>query len=285
MTFLSWKYSITLASFRDIEPLGSTLEKISKFRIDAVEMYGEPDVVDVKLLLDLVHSYNISISGITGMWGHPTINQSSSRKLITNDKRQLSQTLSYIMKCITLCEQVGGRTFNVCIFGDDSRLTLDKNHGRLPEAKKRRLVSSIIEPLGRLGAFAKDRGVELLIEPLNRYSTPVCNTAKDAIYLIESIGQKKVGLLLDTFHMNIEEDSIEETITKSGSVLGQLHISDNNRKMPGFGHINFSEIINALKQIQFDKYISFEPFIPDCNYENDISYGIDTITALSDRIG
>lgn len=278
---MAWKYSITLSSFREIEPLNSTLERLSKLQIDSVEMYGEPDGVDVKSLLDLVSSYNVSISGITGMWRHPSVYQPSSRKLITNDKQQLSKTLNYIKGCIILCELLGGSTFNICIFGDDSTLTIDKNHGRLTEEKKRRLISSTIEPLNRLSAFAEDRGVELLIEPLNRYSTPVCNTAKDAIYLIESTRSKKMGLLLDTFHMNIEEDSIEKTIIYSKSFLRQVHISDNNRKMPGFGHINFSEIINSLKQIQFDKILCFEPFVPDRDYENDINYGINTIMELS----
>lgn len=278
---MCWKYSITLSSFREIEPLNSTLERLSKLQIDSVEMYGEPDGVDVKSLLDLVSSYKVSISGITGMWRHPSVNQPSSRELITNDKQQLSQTLNYIRGCIILCELLGGSTFNICLFGDDSTLSMDKNHGRLTEEKKRRLISSTFEPLNRLSAFAEDRGVELLIEPLNRYSTPVCNTAKDAIFLIESTRSNKMGLLLDTFHMNIEEDSIEKTIIHSKSFLRQVHISDNNRKMPGFGHINFSAVIKSLKQIQFDKILCFEPFVPDCDYENDINYGINTIMELS----
>jgi sugar phosphate isomerase/epimerase len=81
--------------------------------------------------------------------------------------------------------------------------------------------------------------------------------------------------------MNIEEDSIEKTIIHSKSFLRQVHISDNNRKMPGFGHINFSAVIKSLKQIQFDKILCFEPFVPDCDYENDINYGINTIMELS----
>lgn len=276
---MAWKYSITLSSFRDVEPVSETLEKVSKLPFDAVEMYGEPDEVNVKSVLNLVNSYNMSISGITGMWGGST-RRSQNRKLVTKDKSLLRQTINYIERCILLCEQIGGQTFNLCLFSDDSIPSIDKNHGNLQDNEKRRVFAPLIEPLRQLGRFAKNRGVEILIEPLNRYSTPVCNTANDAAYLVDSVGQEAVGMLLDTFHMNIEEDSMEEAIIKSGAALKVLHLSDNNRKMPGFGHIDFVGIMKSLKRIDFNRYLSFEPFIPYSNYSNDIKFSIDKITSL-----
>lgn len=276
---MSWKYSITLSSFKDIEPLKTTLERMTMFGFDAVEMYGEPDSVDVSSIMDLFHSYNISISGITGMWGHAS-EESLGRKLVTRNKSIFFQTQDYIKKCIALCEKLDGKLFNVCLFSDDSLVQIDKNHARISESLKRELMSTIIDPLREMSIFAKDRGVELLIEPLNRYSTPVCTTSADAMYVVKSIAQENVGLLLDTFHMNIEEDSIEYTIMKSRGLLKHIHLSDNNRKMPGFAHINFREIVNALRELEFDRYMSFEPFVPDANYENDIRYGIELIRSL-----
>ena len=131
-----------------------------------------------------------------------------------------------------------------------------------------------------MSLFAKDRGVDLLIEPLNRYSTPVCTTCADAMYVVKSIAQENVGLLLDTFHMNIEEDSIEYSIKNSKGLLKHIHLADNNRKMPGFAHINFREIVKALRELEFDRYMSFEPFVPDAHYANDIRSGIDLIRSL-----
>jgi D-psicose/D-tagatose/L-ribulose 3-epimerase len=276
---MNQKYSITLSSFKDIEPLEVTLERMTMLRFDAVEMYGEPDSVDVSSILDLFHSYNIPIIGITGMWGYAS-KESSGRKLITRDKSIFLQTQDYIRKCISLCEKLDGKLFNVCLFSDDSLVQIDKNHARLSESLKRELMSTIVNPLREISLFAKDRGIDLLIEPLNRYSTPVCTTSTDAIYLVKSIAQENVGLLLDTFHMNIEEDSIEYSIKKSRGLLKHIHLADNNRKMPGFAHISFREIINALRELEFDGFMSFEPFVPDDHYENDIRSSIELIRSL-----
>jgi len=263
---MNWKYSITLSSFKNIEPLKTTLERMTMLGFDAVEMYGEPDSVDVGSLMDLFHSYNIAISGITGMWGYAS-KESSGRKLVTRNKSIFFQTQDYIKKCIALCEKLDGNLFNVCLFSDDSLVQVDKNHARLSESLKRELMSTTIDPLREMSLFAKDRGVDLLIEPLNRYSTPVCTTSADAMYVVKSIAQENVGLLLDTFHMNIEEDSIEYSIKNSKGLLKHIHLADNNRKMPGFAHINFREIVKALRELEFDRYMSFEPFVPDANYE------------------
>ena len=276
---MNQKYSITLSSFKDIEPLEVTLERMTMLRFDAVDMYGEPDSVDVSSILDLFHSYNIPIIGITGMWGYAS-KESSRRKLITLNKSIFLQTQDYIRKCISLCEKLDGKLFNVCLFSDDSLVQIDKNHARLSESLKRELMSTIVNPLREISLFAKDRGIDLLIEPLNRYSTPVCTTSTDAIYLVKSIAQENVGLLLDTFHMNIEEDSIEYSIKKSKGLLKHIHLADNNRKMPGFAHISFREIINALRELEFDGFMSFEPFVPDDHYENDIRSSIELIRSL-----
>jgi len=276
---MNQKYSITLSSFKDIEPLEVTLERMTMLRFDAVDMYGEPDSVDVSSILDLFHSYNIPIIGITGMWGYAS-KESSRRKLITRNKSIFLQTQDYIRKCISLCEKLDGKLFNVCLFSDDSLVQIDKNHARLSESLKRELMSTIVNPLREISLFAKDRGIDLLIEPLNRYSTPVCTTSTDAIYLVKSIAQENVGLLLDTFHMNIEEDSIEYSIKKSKGLLKHIHLADNNRKMPGFAHISFREIINALRELEFDGFMSFEPFVPDDHYENDIRSSIELIRSL-----
>jgi len=276
---MNWKYSITLSSFKNIEPLKTTLERMTMLGFDAVEMYGEPDSVDVGSLMDLFHSYNIAISGITGMWGYAS-KESSGRKLVTRNKSIFFQTQDYIKKCIALCEKLDGNLFNVCLFSDDSLVQVDKNHARLSESLKRELMSTTIDPLREISLFAKDRGVDLLIEPLNRYSTPVCTTSADAMYVVKSIAQENVGLLLDTFHMNIEEDSIEYSIKNSKGLLKHIHLADNNRKMPGFAHINFREIVKALRELEFDRYISFEPFIPDAYYDNDIRSGIELIRSL-----
>jgi sugar phosphate isomerase/epimerase len=100
--------------------------------------------------------------------------------------------------------------------------------------------------------------VVLLIEPVNRYETNVINTVEEGLELIRSIDSKQLKLLPDTFHMNIEERSIEDSIIKAGDDLGYIHFADSNRLAAGLGHLDFSSIVGALKKISFDGPIGVE---------------------------
>ena len=97
-----------------------------------------------------------------------------------------------------------------------------------------------------LAKYASNYDIDLLIEPLNRYSTPICTNSEDAKYIVKLVDRENVGIMLDTFHMNIEEDSIHDAIVNSNTMLKHVHISDNNRKMPGFAHIDFDSVIGGL---------------------------------------
>jgi sugar phosphate isomerase/epimerase len=175
---------------------------------------------------------------------------------------------------------LGGKTFNICLFSDEPLIS-DGNHKFLPVEMKRKLISSLVRPLRELAEYASDYGIDLVIEPLNRYSTPICTSSEDAKYIVNQLNHENMGIMLDTFHMNIEEDSIYETIVVTSSLLRHIHVSDNNRKMPGFAHIDFDEVVRALKKIKYSKFITFEPTIQNTNYENDLKTGLNHFTSLS----
>jgi len=115
---------------------------------------------------------------------------------------------------------------------------------------------------------------------LNRYSTPYCTTADDAVSIVKQINQDNFGILLDTFHMNIEEDSFEHAILKSERLLQHTHFADNNRKMPGYGHIDFKLIVNSLRNIGYNHYISFEPNLTRKDYESVTKNGLEFIKSI-----
>lgn len=276
---MSWKYSITLSSFRNLEPIQTTLENLSNLGFNSLEVYGEPDSLDVDNLTHLLDSYSIGVSGVTGMWGHSS-GHSKFRNLVTANNELLTAAQNYVKKCILLCQRLGGSTFNICLFSNKP-LVSDRNHKTLLPREKIRSASYVIRPLRELAKYARDYNVELLIEPLNRYSTPVCSEAKDAKYIIDQINQENVGMLLDTFHMNIEEDSIHNAIIRSNTILKHVHISDNNRKMPGLAHIDFESIIVALKKIKYSKYLTFEPTFQSSDYKNDLKFGLQYLKKLS----
>ena len=276
---MSWKYSITLSSFRNLEPIQTTLENLSNVGFNSLEVYGEPDSLDVDNLTHLLASYSVGVSGVTGMWGHSS-GYSKFRNMVTANNELLTAAQNYVKKCILLCQRLGGSTFNICLFSSKT-LVSDSNHKTLLPREKIKLASSIIGPLRELAKYASDYNIELLIEPLNRYSTPVCTEVEDAKYIIDQINQENVGMLLDTFHMNIEEDSIHNAIIRSNTMLKHVHISDNNRKMPGLAHIDFKSIIVALKKIKYSKYLTFEPTFQSSDYKNDLKFGLQYLKKLS----
>ncbi len=178
-----------------------------------------------------------------------------------------------------MCQYLGGTEINVCLFADENDV-FDANHHVLSENQKKDKMERVIPILSSLARFASDHDVDLLIEPLNRYSTPYCTSAKDALYITNRINQDNLGLLLDTFHMNIEEISIEQTIIESKDFLRHTHFADNNRAMPGNAHIDFKSIVKTLSDIKYEKYVSFEPNLTDVNYEYTTLDGLKFIRTL-----
>ena len=96
--------------------------------------------------------------------------------------------------------------------------------------------------------YARHAGVAMLLEPINRYETNIVNTAADGARMIRELGDPSVKLLLDTFHMNIEEQSIEGSIAAAGVSVGYLHFADSNRHAPGWGHIDFSSVLLSMER-------------------------------------
>jgi len=276
---LKLKYAITLSSFCHIEPIERTLERLQGQGYDAVEMFGEPQKMGMKKLRDIFDSFNFHVCGITGMWG--SISEDSwKRRILSTDRSITKHTEDYVMDCIKMCQSLGGNEMNICLFADSDMATFDRNHRTLSGDKKEAVIQKAIPLLNTLSKFAKDYGVHILVEPLNRYNTPFCSSAKDAFVIANKVNHDNFGLLLDTFHMNIEEDSFEDTILKSRKLLRHMHLADNNRKMPGYSHINFQSIMRSLFSIGYNGYASFEPNVNDKDYENFTKRGLEFIKSL-----
>lgn len=254
-----------------MEPMEKTLARLKEQKYDAVEMFGEPDQTDFKKIKETAESHGLPICGITGMWGRAS-KEGSKRKLLSLDQDTIRHSENYVKKCIEMCQYFGGSEINICLFADSS-LDFDANHGMVSEDQKKSTIDKAIPLLVLLSRFAANHNVNLLIEPLNRYSTPYCNTAKDAAYVAAKINQENVGILLDTFHMNIEESSFEKTILDSKRFVKHTHFADNNRAMPGYAHLDFAPIVKTLQKIGYDGYVSFEPNLA-------VDYASSTLTGL-----
>ena len=117
-----------------------------------------------------------------------------------------------------------------------------------------------LEGYQAVGETLHSHGVTLAIEPLNRFETYFLNTTADAIQLCEDVGDPLVGILLDTFHANIEEKDIGAAYTLAGKHLKHVHISENDRGTPGSGHIQWNEVFHSLAQLEYDGWLTIESF-------------------------
>jgi sugar phosphate isomerase/epimerase len=272
------KYSITLASFRKVEPIEKTLLQLASQGYDAVEMYGEPQAVDVAKLKDVLGTCRLPVCGVTGMWGAAG-KDGWKRKLLSSDQSLVQASKKYVQDCVKMCNSLGGEEINICLFADDLP-GFDRTHSVLTQNEKEQFARRAAPILEELCRFAKDHGVKLVLEPLNRYSTPYCSTAKDAVAIAKQVSSDSLGILLDTFHMNIEEDSFESAIRTAGRLLKHTHFADNNRKMPGSAHIDFTRIMRCMQEVGYNGYASFEPNIADWNYEATTKGGLEFVKRI-----
>lgn len=119
----------------------------------------------------------------------------------------------------------------------------------------------VCEALQECSAAAKPFGVRLALEPINRYETTLVNSVAQGMALIDQVGADNFGLLLDTFHMNIEEPEILQSISACGDKIFHFHVADSNRWYPSAGHLDFSGILSRLQSTGYDGFVSGE-FMP-----------------------
>jgi len=120
--------------------------------------------------------------------------------------------------------------------------------------------ASCVTGLREAGKVATDLGIDLAFEPLNRFETFVVNTTADGIRLCEEVNEPSVGLLLDTFHMNIEEQSLPAAIRAAAPHLKHFHCSENDRGTVGSGHVPWADVFGALKDIDYRGWLTVESF-------------------------
>ena len=118
-----------------------------------------------------------------------------------------------------------------------------------------------LEGISGLADFAANLGIDLCLEVLNRFENHVLNTAEEGVTFVRETGKPNVKVHLDTFHMNIEEDSFGDAIRATGPLLGHVHVGENNRRVPGKGRLPWHEIGAALREIGYDRTVTLEPFV------------------------
>ena len=154
--------------------------------------------------------------------------------------------------------------------------SMQQSNERIDRAVALQYFQQAIEELAPLAAR---KNQVLLIEPLNRYETNLLNSVQQSLEFLSSLKAQNVRLLLDLFHMNIEEQNIAQSIRLAGPAIGHVHFADSNRRAAGFGHTDFRPIIWALRDVRYNGYLSAE-ILPWPNSEAAAAQTIETFKAL-----
>lgn len=129
------------------------------------------------------------------------------------------------------------------------------------EFTREKLLEKSILSMKELVKKAEEYDITYAVEAVNRFEGVVLNTAEQAVDYVKQVGSKKMGVLLDTYHMNIEENNIGDAIRCAGDLLVGFHTGENNRTAPGRGHLDWDEIFGALAEINYQGRIVSEPFV------------------------
>jgi D-psicose/D-tagatose/L-ribulose 3-epimerase len=133
----------------------------------------------------------------------------------------------------------------------------------LPDDARRAQWSRSVTGLKEAASYATERSVKLAIEPLNRFETDLVNTVDQGIKMVDDVGAENVGLLLDTFHMNIEERDIPAAIGRAAGRIVEFHACSNDRGTPGEDHLPWKAIAEALRSARYEGPIVIEAFTPE----------------------
>ena len=128
-----------------------------------------------------------------------------------------------------------------------------------PEQRKRDL-ERCARNLKEVARYAEDKGITLAVEPLNRFETSFINLAEQAVELVRMVDSPRLGVMIDTFHANIEEKNVGKAIETAGPYLVHVHANENDRGTPGSGHVPWKEVAAALKKVNYNGALVIESF-------------------------
>jgi D-psicose/D-tagatose/L-ribulose 3-epimerase len=223
------------------EPIETTLERLRRFGYDSLEISGEPERYNWEEVRALMDKYEIEC------WGGVTL-MFEGRDLVHPDKYVRVGTIAYMKDCIRMIKALRGQMF--CI--------VPSVVGKVkPLASPAEEWQWAVEGLKEVAAFAGEHGIKAGIEPLNRFETYFINRHDQALRLAEEVGND-LRVVLDAFHLNIEEADWKQAIRNVGSRLLDFHVADNNRKPCGQGRYAWTEVINTLKEINYQGPLTAE---------------------------
>ncbi|MBK8047137.1 MAG: sugar phosphate isomerase/epimerase [Anaerolineales bacterium] len=176
------------------------------------------------------------------------------RDLVHPDAAIRASGMAYIRGAVDACAQLGATNLVGPIYSSVGRTW------QATAEERARDTDLLVENLKELAAYAGDKGIVFGIEPLNRFETSFINLASQVIDVVDRVDHPSCQIMLDTFHMNIEEKSLGNAIRAAGPRLKHFHACESDRGAPGTGNVHWAEVAQALEDIQYDGPVVIESF-------------------------
>ncbi|HEX7193440.1 MAG TPA: sugar phosphate isomerase/epimerase [Chthoniobacterales bacterium] len=226
------------------------VKKVREMGFDIIEICIEdPATIDVSRINEALKENDLKAT-ICGAFG-------PDRDASSDDRNIRANAVKYLEACIDAARELGSPFVAGPMYSAVGKTRL------LSPDERAKQWSLAVETLKPVADYAGQRGVQLAIEPLNRFETDFINTVEQGLDLVGRIGTPNVGLLVDTFHMNIEEKDIPAAIRKAGSKVFHFHSCENDRGTPGTGHVEWKEVASALREINYQGPVVIEAFTTD----------------------
>jgi len=183
-----------------------------------------------------------------------SIGMTADMDLVSQDTATRQKGIAFLQQVARTMKYMGGTVLAGINYSSWPRKLL-------PDEDKQILTDRAIEGVREAIKAAEDNDVIFCVEVVNRFEQFIMNTAAEGIAFAERVGSPNCKILLDTFHMNIEEDSLRGSIVEAGNWLGHFHLGETNRRPPGRGRIPWPEIFGALREINYQGAVVMEPFL------------------------
>ena len=239
-----WTSPLTNEKLKELAP------RVAGFGFDWIEVPIEGlDDLDFAEAAATIAGAGLKVSACAAM--------GPDRDLIHPEAGIRENGMNYLRACIDACKTLGATNLVGPLYS-----AVGRTWQQTPDDRAKDL-DVLVENLCVLATYAGDRGVVLCVEPLNRFETSFINLATQVVEVVDRVNHPACQIMLDTFHMNIEEKSLGDAIRTAGPRLKQVHTCENDRGTPGSGNVTWGEVAKALKDINYDGPVVIESFTPE----------------------
>jgi sugar phosphate isomerase/epimerase len=225
--------------------MAESLARVKRLGFRGVELsYREPTTVDVAALRGLLDTHGLPVVALATGRAYGEDHLSFTDRDAAVRRRTDARVADYLELARTL---------------DNPLLIFGLIRGFIPQGVKPRTARGWARDAVRRAADRAARhGTRIVVEPINRFECNFLQTVEETLEFLDEVGRPNVGILADSFHMNIEDVSITGSLRRSGRRLFHVHVSDSNRWAPGTGHLDFGEILRTLQAMRYKGYVSVE---------------------------